>query len=201
MKFDVPTGNTDSMSDWSSLAVAVVGVGGTLGGSIVAAVLSNRSAMAARRFDAEREIKALQDERGHIRANEEIEERRIIYTELNATARHYRSALTECLTDAQKRVSDADHLLDLERARREFAECHSRTQMRISAKILQKTDEVGYALGDAYRALMGEYELPGNSTSTEFHACIVDIPSKITNEMRLAMRIELGLASDGVESD
>ncbi len=128
--------------DVNTLAVALIGVGGTLGGTLGGAVLSQRAGREQNeRADREREQE---------RYEQAQQAKRDLYAQLNAAARAYRVAGRD-VVHAAERGEDVDHAV-LESAKEAWGDQYSQAQMALSKDVLHvvsKLDrilQVGYSI-------------------------------------------------------
>ncbi|MER6185436.1 hypothetical protein [Streptomyces sp. NPDC001652] len=129
--------------DVTTLAVALISVGGTLGGTLGGAVLSQRANREQnQRADREREQE---------RHEQAIQARRDLYARLNTTARAYRVAARDAV-EAAKRGESVDPAL-LEAAKEAWADQYSQAQMALAKDILQVASALNRSLGIGYSAV------------------------------------------------
>ncbi|MFJ2827422.1 hypothetical protein ACIPC1_07415 [Streptomyces sp. NPDC087263] len=126
--------------DVTTLAVALISVGGTLGGTLGGAVLSQRvTREQTRRADRERA------EDRHDRAQEA---RRDLYARLNTTARAYRVAARDAVRAAERGESIEPAALDT--AKEAWSEQYSLAQMALPKHVHQIASTLNRALGVGY---------------------------------------------------
>lgn len=126
--------------DWTSLAVAVAGVGGTLG----ATVLAQR----ARRVEVAEQNRRAALERLEDREDRAVQAKRELYAALNATARAYRTAgrdMVLALRRGETVVADA-----LDATRQTYYDQYAQAQMVLGATALDVASEVNQCLGAGY---------------------------------------------------
>ncbi|MGI5340877.1 hypothetical protein ACQEVS_27485 [Streptomyces sp. CA-181903] len=173
--------------DLSSVIIAVAGMAGTLGGSL----LTQRRAERARR----REIQLV---RAHDEERENLALRRTCYTELNRDARQFTTALNRHLHILREHgtADDADKTA-LDEAKAAFRDRYSEAQMIAPEEVLGPAHTVNKALSRVYghvkRLERGEPE-PGEtlaSASRAQHAV-----RDLLRPMRTAMRRDLGVSQD-----
>ncbi|WEV25326.1 hypothetical protein OYE22_09045 [Streptomyces sp. 71268] len=140
--------------DVTTLAVALIGVGGTLGGTLGGAVLSQRA-------NREQDQRA-ERERERERHEQAIQTRRDLYARLNTTARAYRVAARDAV-EAAKRGEDIDPAL-LESAKEAWADEYSLAQMTLAKDILDVASTLNRALGLGYAVVK---HLPGSPDPDE----------------------------------
>ncbi|AZM91888.1 hypothetical protein [Streptomyces sp. W1SF4] len=172
--------------DLSSVVIAVAGVAGTLGGSL----LTQRGAERAKR----REIEL-------VRAQEEIREsralRRTCYAELNRESRQFATALSHHLHVMRERtVEDADRVA-LDAAKGAHRDRYSEAQMVAPDAVLVTASAVNHGLNTVYgqvKRLERDEPAPGetmNTAAREQYALW-----ELLRTMRTAMRHDLGVADD-----
>jgi hypothetical protein len=140
--------------DVTTLAVALISVGGTLGGTLGGAVLSQRANREQnQRADREREQE---------RHEQAIQTRRDLYARLNTTARAYRVAARDAV-EAVKRGESIDPA-HLEAAKEAWADQYSQAQMALAKDVLQVASALNRSLGIGYsvvKLLPGSPDLDG----------------------------------------
>ncbi|WP_230194633.1 hypothetical protein [Streptomyces coriariae] len=126
--------------DVTTLAVALIGVGGTLGGTLGGALLSQRVTREQnQRADRERA------EDRHDRAQEA---RRDLYARLNTTARAYRVAARDAVLAAERGESAEPAVLNA--AKEAWAEQYSLAQMALPKDVNEIASSLNRALGVGY---------------------------------------------------
>ncbi|MFF4692959.1 hypothetical protein [Streptomyces sp. NPDC001307] len=129
-----------SGSDWTTLTVALVGVGGTMG----ATVLAQR----ARRVEVAEQNRRAALERLQDREDRAVQTKRELYAALNATARAYRTAGRDtvlALRRGETVVADA-----LDATRQAYYDQYAQAQMVLGATALEVASEVNQCLGAGY---------------------------------------------------
>ncbi|WP_420079605.1 hypothetical protein ACN6AT_12740 [Streptomyces sp. JL4002] len=130
--------------DVTTLAVALIGVGGALGGTLGGAVLSERAA----RAQAAEQNQRADRERGEERSEQALQAKRELYAQLNTAARAYRVAARDAV-EAAGRGEDMDPGL-LEAAKEAWAEQYSQAQMTLAQDVLHVASALNRALGVGY---------------------------------------------------
>ncbi|MEW2611194.1 hypothetical protein AB0937_13475 [Streptomyces sp. NPDC047880] len=171
--------------DLSAVIIAVAGVAGTLGGSL----LTQRAAERARR----RELELVRD---HEDVREYLLLRRTCYAELNRDARQFTTALNRHLHLLREGgVEEADKHA-LEEAKRAHRDRYSAAQMIAPDDVLARASTVNQALNKVYgqvkRMERGEPE-PGETMADAFHAQ-AEIWDML-RAMRTMMRRDLGVSA------
>ncbi|MFJ3721197.1 hypothetical protein ACIPYQ_01335 [Streptomyces sp. NPDC090045] len=178
------------------LAVAVVGVTGTL----IASVLSQRLAarVQAEQFARQERLAGAQWQRE--RQITDLEQRRQCYVTANAGYRRYRVELMNYLWLVHKGEVTPQGRADLEDARHAMHAAFAEAQMIASDPVLAELDAMTKTLSRAYSRTMRLEEgnpRPGQSFE-EIHAVLAGVGDQ-WQAMRGAMRADLGVgpASDG----
>ncbi|MEV4192571.1 hypothetical protein [Streptomyces toxytricini] len=140
--------------DVTTLAVAVIGVGGTLGGTLGGAVLNRR----AGREQAESADRQRAEER-HEQAQQT---RRDLYARLNTTARAYRVAARDAVRAAERGESVEPAVLDA--AKEAWSEEYSQAQMVLPKDVLEVASALNRALGVSYSVVK---QLPNSPEPNE----------------------------------
>ncbi|MFJ7497395.1 hypothetical protein ACIQZB_41030 [Streptomyces sp. NPDC097727] len=167
------------------MIIAVAGVAGTLGGSL----LTQRASERAKR----REI-------GLVRDHEEVREnlllRRTCYVELNRDARQFTTALNRFLHVMQERRVEETDRAELDEAKRAHRDTYSQAQMIVPDHVLASASEVNKALSRIYgqvKRLEREEPEPGETMAAAFRAQaeVWDV----LRVLRTVLRRDLGVAS------
>ncbi|MFF3907849.1 hypothetical protein ACFYZJ_18065 [Streptomyces sp. NPDC001848] len=136
-------------SSISEIAVAVLGIGGTL----ASALLTQRTADRARLRELEhaRQLKA--EEREYATRQAQLEARRTSYAALNAGTRDYITVMAN-FWHALKAGEVTDELRsDLDRARRDHRLRHAEAQMMLPDAVMAAASTVNRGFGDLYGLL------------------------------------------------
>lgn len=147
--------------DYAAVVVAVVGVVGTLSGTVLTQRISLRDKgleLQARREDAEAARRLAGDERADLYRRERQAERTALYAELNSAARTYRSTCRDQAIDlARVKKQSAAHQEDLseaiEQARTAYRDIYARAQMFLADRTLEVASTVNLCLGHSYSAV------------------------------------------------
>ncbi|MER5927216.1 hypothetical protein [Streptomyces mirabilis] len=172
--------------DLSSVIIAVAGVAGTLGGSL----LTQRGSERAKR----REIELIRDHE-EIRENRSL--RRTCYAELNRDARQFTTALSRHLHVMRERGAEDTDSAALDEAKNAHRDRYSEAQMIAPEEVLMRANVVNQALNRVYgqvkRLERGAPE-PGETMETAAQAQyeVWDM----LRTMRTAMRHDLGVAHE-----
>ncbi|MFI5470906.1 hypothetical protein ACIA6D_11820 [Streptomyces cacaoi] len=130
--------------DVTTLAVALISVGGTLGGTLGGAVLSQR----AGRAQAAEQNQRADREREEERAEQALQAKRDLYAHVNTAARAYRVAARDAVEAAERGESVDPALLDA--AKEAWAEQYSQAQMALAYEVLQVASALNRSLGVGY---------------------------------------------------
>lgn len=139
--------------DVNTLAVALISVGGALGGTLGGAALSQR----AGRAQAAEQNRRADRERQEVRAEQALQAKRDLYAQLNTSARAYRVAARDAVEAAERGESIDPALLDA--AKEAWAEQYSQAQMALAQDVLQIASALNRSLGVGYSAVK---QLPGS---------------------------------------
>ena len=179
-----------SMStDLTALFVAVVGVCGTL----TAPLLVQRAAERSRRLDAalERDVRA--EEKLSAEARVQFEERRELYTDLNAQARQTRALYKDVAR--LPAANDAEFTAAVtaaNEARLRFLGMYNRAQMMLSEDLLILVSTVNLLLGQGYGLLKNVTNEDSEARAHIRAFCDGDLYAAIWT-MREHMRKDLGV--------
>ncbi|MET7300207.1 hypothetical protein [Embleya sp. NPDC005575] len=177
--------------DVTTLAVALIGVGGTMGGTLGGAVLSQR----ARRVELAEQTQRTQLEREQQRDERALQSKRDQYAQLNATARAYRVAAGDAVR-ATERGENLDARL-LDSAREAWAELYAQAQMMLTKELLDITSELNQSLGLGYAVVK---QLPNSTDQTaacrHAKAWFTGPLSDGVYLLRVALRHDLGVEVD-----
>ena len=133
-------------ADWATLAVAVLGVAGTLSSPL----LSQRIAARAKEQEFDLQRRQRQEERVAGRQQAEFEERRSTYARLNTAARRYQQALTAFVRAMMDGAVTEGTRAELGDARESFRDLYSDAQMVLPDKVLDAAMSLSASLGEAY---------------------------------------------------
>jgi hypothetical protein len=128
--------------DDTAVVIAIVGVFGTLAGTVGSQYLAARS----QRRQLEYQDKATSDQRKHDEDMARLESKRACYVQFMATARNYRLEILNLLHSPTEKP-DRQHL---EEARREFVTCFAEAQLVASPDVLSKLEPFNLGLAAAY---------------------------------------------------
>jgi DNA repair exonuclease SbcCD ATPase subunit len=151
-------------ADVTTVAVAVLGVVGTLSSPLLTQWVGNR----AKRQEFELEAQRRQEDRHEDSRRSVLQERRAIYAQLNTAARQYEQAVYEYLRVISEVAPTPEQRAELMEARESFRELYSDAQMIIPDKVLAAAMEVSAGLGEAYgKARRLEQRLSGGGAADD----------------------------------
>ncbi|MFF5431066.1 hypothetical protein ACFY5K_13380 [Streptomyces griseofuscus] len=181
---DSQSDEVGDLVDVTTLAVALIGVGGTLGGTLGGALLSQRVTREQnQRADRERA------EDRHDRAQEA---RRDLYARLNTTARAYRVAARDAVRAAERGESVEPAVLDA--AKEAWAEQYSLAQMALPKVVHEIASSLNRALGVGYTVVK---QLPSTPNRVEAYSRAKDWFSGALSDgvylLRVTLRHDLGV--------
>ncbi|MFJ9360358.1 hypothetical protein [Streptomyces mirabilis] len=130
--------------DVTTLAVALISVGGTLGGTLGGAVLSQR----ASRDQAAEQNQRTDRERAQERTDQALQAKRDLYAQLNTAARAYRVAARDAVRAAER--GESSELAALDAAKDAWGDHYSQAQMALSKDVLEVASTLNRALGVGY---------------------------------------------------
>jgi hypothetical protein len=130
--------------DVTTLAVALISVGGTLGGTLGGAVLSQRAGRAEALEQNQRAERAREQDRDE----QALQAKRDLYARLNTAARAYRVAARDAVEAAERGESIDPGLLD--EAKETWAEQYSQAQMVLAKDVLHVASTLNRSLGVGY---------------------------------------------------
>jgi hypothetical protein len=132
--------------DVTTLAVAAVGLAGTL----TSPLLAQRIASLVKRQEFEFQDRQQREEREIARQQAALGLKRSIYANLNTAARQYQQELDEYIRLLKESSVNSDAQAGLAEARRKFRDLYSDAQMTVPDTVLEAAVEVSAALGEAY---------------------------------------------------
>ncbi|MEV0267070.1 hypothetical protein AB0I49_37810 [Streptomyces sp. NPDC050617] len=137
-------------SSISQIVITVLGIGGTL----AAAVITQRGADRARARELEHTRQLQQDEREYATCQAQLEARRTCYATLSAGTRDLANVMTKVLHALERGEVTEDLRSDLDRARREHRLRHAEAQMVLPDCVAEAASTANCHLGDLYDLLM-----------------------------------------------
>ncbi|MFE6717183.1 hypothetical protein ACFVDU_06290 [Streptomyces albidoflavus] len=173
--------------DWSTLAVALIGVAGTLGGTLGAAALGQR-ANREQNLHADRQ-------REHERQEQVTQAKRDLYAQLNTSARAYRVAARDVVEAAHR--GESPDPAPLEAAKEAWADQYSQAQMALPKDVLEIASALNRALGVGYSVVK---TLPdradSDGTYRRARRWFSDALSDGVYLLRVTLRHDLGVETD-----
>lgn len=133
-------------ADTSAIAIAAVGVLGTL----VAPIVSQRLSTRARREDFEMQKSQREEDYVREKRDAELASKRSCYIALTAASRRYRVELVNYLYGVKRGAVSEESRIDLEGARRAFIASVAEAQMVATVKVLSTLGPVNDGLSRAY---------------------------------------------------
>lgn len=176
----------------SQIAIAVLGVGGTL----AAAVITQRGADRARARELEHTRKLQEDERKYATRQAQFEERRTCYATLSAGTRDLANVMAKVLHALERGEVTEELRSDLDRARRDHRLRHAEAQMVLPDTVAETASTANRHLGETYGLLMrldGGAALQGESLDTARES--FDKLWEPLWRMRHVMRVDLGITA------
>lgn len=181
------------MSDVGSIAVAAIGVGGTL----VASVFGQAAAVRSRRADMRDRRAELADERAFAESRRRIEEREAVYGGLLKTSRSHRYAMRDVLLvmrDDPDSAGLADVLAAARAAEVAHRDAYTEAALTLPPAVLKAASGVEDVFIDAramIRRLRADKLDEGDSIDAAFD--LLDAALDRHHDLRQAMRIDLGV--------
>ncbi|WP_405478560.1 hypothetical protein [Streptomyces sp. NBC_00009] len=177
--------------DVTTLAVGLISVAGTLGGTLGGAVLSQRASRAEAR---EQNLRADRQQE-QVRAEQAVQATRDLYARLNTTARAYRIAGRD-VVEAVARGETLDPVL-LDAAKETWAEHYSQAQMTLASDVLEVASSLNRALGIGYSVAK---RLPSSSDhEAAYRRATAWFKGPLSDGvylLRVALRQDLGVESE-----
>ncbi|WP_280492993.1 hypothetical protein [Nocardia asiatica] len=145
-----------------SLVVALVGVAGTLSATLV----TQRAALKSKQLDSADRSRERAEDRAEAERRSMLEEKRVVYVELNASAHQLWIVAHDCVVDRHRGL-DVD-VAELDSARTKFLELRARAQMILPDRGLKVVNEIYESFGPAYRVARRRWvELDENAEAYE----------------------------------
>jgi hypothetical protein len=181
----------------SPLAIAAIGVLGTLLASTLSPLISERSKR--REFDRARTERLEQAERDEARLRRL--ELRDGYITFNAAARDYHRALRAWSYAVDNDTARAAETVELPQTRQAFQTAYAEAQMIVTAPVLVLAQQIARGLADAYAILKHREDGTHNpaTDTTEKARLILQEVWEPLRTIRIAMRSDLDLRTDEVE--
>jgi hypothetical protein len=183
---------------WATLAVAVLGLAGTL----LSPLIGQRIAARAKEQEFDLQRRQRQEEREAGQRQAEFEGRRSIYARLNTAARQYQQALGACARAMPDGAAIGEARAELADARQTFRDLYSDAQMILPDRVLQAAMSVSTSLGEAYgmikRLEIGEPRIRPGVNQAETAEMAREFTHKTVYnqilELRRLMREDLGVS-------
>ncbi|MFG3257215.1 hypothetical protein [Streptomyces sp. NPDC048172] len=177
-------------SSTSQIVIAVLGIGGTL----AAAVITQRGADRARARELAHARQLQQDEREYATRQARLEARRTCYASLSAGSRDLANVMTKALHALENGEMTEELRADLDRARREHRLCHAEAQMVLPDSVASAASTANRHLGDLHGLLIrlaAGTEQEGESLAVAWEN--MDALWDPLWHMRHVMRVDLGI--------
>lgn len=168
-------------ADLTPLAVALVGVAGTMG----APWLTQRARRADARDQSERDERA----REASRTDQLFEEKRALYAALNSVTRAYRSALRDCASVEPSHGS----LEALEQSRMAYREQFAQAEMVLPPRPFEVAVVVNEHLGYGYKLIISRFAGDPLEAVSEVLTLVRGPVAEAVELLRLALREDLGV--------
>ena len=173
-------------TDFTALAVALVGVAGTMG----APWLTQRAR------HAEARDQAVRDERAREASSRDqlFEKKRALYATLNTATRGYRSALRDCALELGSPQPSEESFTALDQARAAYREQYSQAEMVLPARPFEVAVIANEHLGYGYKRMMRLVVSTNRLQDADQVLAFVRGPLVVAVELlRLALREDLGV--------
>lgn len=189
---------------WTALLVAVVGVVGTLGASLLTQSRADRTkrmemeAAAEQRREERDHAKALfEADRARNRAEESIALRRACYITLNTAARQYLTAQVDFMHAWRNGTGIEAALEELEARRTTLRESYAEAQMIVPLQVMAGAGAASRRLNAGYGRLKQiTASTPYNQEDLNTFEAGVEQSWALLSEMRQQMRFDLGVDTD-----
>ncbi|MFI6875787.1 hypothetical protein ACIBL6_20370 [Streptomyces sp. NPDC050400] len=191
---------------WGALAVAVVGVIGTMGAALMTQSRADRlkrhelQAMARQQLDERAHAEQVRRDEAHAAARRELTDlRRACYISLNTTARQYQTAQINMLHALRAR-NEADIQAcvgPLEERRLAMRDSYAEAQMIVPHRVLEDARAASRQLNDTYGLLK---RLLADSPADDGPLGALEIETEMSwallSDLRAGMRSDLGVDED-----
>ncbi len=189
---------------WTALLVAVVGVVGTLGASLLTQSRADRTkrmemeaAAEQRREERDHAEALLQAERARNRAEESIALRRACYITLNTTARQYLTAQVDFMHALRNGTGIEAALEQLEARRTTLRESYAEAQMIVPLQVMAVAGATSRRLNAGYGRLKQiAASTPYNQEDLDTFETGIEQSWALLSEMRQQMRFDLGVDTE-----
>ncbi|CAM5508429.1 hypothetical protein SRIMR7_40560 [Streptomyces rimosus subsp. rimosus] len=179
-------------SSISQVVIAILGIGGTL----AAAVITQRGADRARTRELEHTRQLQREEREYAAHEAQMEQRRTCYAALSAGTRDLANVMAKVLHALEKGELTEELRSDLDRARRDHRLRHAEAQMILPDGVARAASTANRYLGDLYGLLMrphGNTARDGESLEAAREG--LDKLWDPLWAMRHVMRVDLGITA------
>lgn len=189
---------------WTALLVAVVGVVGTLGASLLTQSRADRTkrmemqaAAEQRREERDHAEAMLEMERARHRAEESIALRRACYITLNTAARQYLTAQVDFMHALRNGTGIEAALEQLEARRTTLRESYAEAQMIVPLQVMAGAGAASRRLNAGYGRLKQiAGSTPYNQEDLNTFEAGVEQSWALLSEMRQQMRFDLGVDTE-----
>ena len=189
---------------WTALLVAVVGVVGTLGASLLTQRRADRTkrmemqaAAEQRREERDHAEAMLETERARHRAEESIALRRTCYIMLNTAARQYLTAQVDFMHALRNDAGVEAALEQLEARRTTLRESYAEAQMIVPRQVMAGAGAASRRLNAGYGRLKQiAASTPYNQENLNTFEAGVEQSRALLSEMRQQMRFDLGVDTE-----
>ncbi|MZE76716.1 hypothetical protein GTY57_06690 [Streptomyces sp. SID5475] len=189
---------------WTALLVAVVGVVGTLGASLLTQSRADRTkrmemeaAAEQRREERDHAEAMLEAERARNRAEESIALRRTCYITLNTAARQYLTAQVDFMHALRNGTGIEAALEQLEARRTTLRESYAEAQMIVPLQVMAGAGAASRRLNAGYGRLKQiAASTPYNQEDVNTFEAGVEQSWALLSEMRQQMRFDLGVDTE-----
>ncbi|MBT2448248.1 hypothetical protein J7F03_14405 [Streptomyces sp. ISL-43] len=189
---------------WTALLVAVVGVVGTLGASLLTQSRADRTkrmemeaAAEQRREERDHAEALLEAERARSRAEESIALRRACYITLNTAARQYLTAQVDVMHALRNGTGIEAALEQLEARRTTLRESYAEAQMIVPLQVMAGAGAASRRLNAGYGRLKQiAASTPYNQEDVNTFEASVEQSWTLLSEMRQQMRFDLGVDTE-----
>ncbi|MFD5761824.1 hypothetical protein [Streptomyces mirabilis] len=173
--------------DVTTLAVALIGVGGALGGTLGGAVLSERA--------NQKQFERADKQRAEDRHDQAQQARRDLYARLNTTARAYRVAAQDAVRAAERGEDVEPTALDA--AKEAWSAEYSQAQMALAKDVLKVASTLNRALGVGYSVVKQLPSIPDqNGSYSRAKAWFRGPLSDGVYLLRVTLRHDLGVEAE-----
>jgi len=179
--------------DGPALAIAAIGVVGTLASAVVTQWIATRT----RREDLQEERHRQQVEQAQSSTQTSLKERQACYVALNSATRQYVTAINQHLHHLQLGAITYGQLHELDHAKGEHRDRYSEAQMIVGDRVLRAASEANQALSSAY-GVARRLERDRGESGEALEAALADVDNlwALVGGMRAVMREDLGVSAE-----